>query len=155
MEFNKKFVNLSDRKHAIIMYLAFTFIMICLLTCKTNFQIIQGSALLAYNILLIITIIAFILCIIFTIKKNLIYEGITLNVVISTTIILLLEKTVMFIINAPIGLNSFGFYINYIDITIIKLVFLTYRFSRVKQMLKSSDAYTASRNEYDNGVKEL
>ena len=153
MEFNKKFVNVSERKHATIMYLAFSIIMFCLLFFKTNIQLIQGNLNIAYNILIVFTLISFIICLVATIRKNLIIEGMVLNIAISTTLALLIEKTIAFILNAPTGFDSFGFYINYVDITIIKLVFLTYRFSRVKQMLKSSDTYTALKKEYDDGVK--
>lgn len=138
-KFELKFYD-DDRRYAIVVYLAYILITLCMVLFQNKYYtMVQGPFLTIHNTLtgiLIITILISTICCIF--RKSMI-ELITLIIGISAISLLLLEKTYVFFI-APLDL-SFGVYIDYVSVTLFKLIFIIYRFLKVNRIIKANKEY--------------
>ena len=135
---HKKYSYLTeDRNYTIFVYFIFIVIMCCLSLTNSTITSIHQNFAFTYRILLFLEVISLITCVTFLIKKNITNEGLVLNFSVSMMIILFIEKTIVFILHA--SNKSFGYYIDYISLTVLALIFLAHRLTKIKVLLKSND----------------
>ena len=128
----------EDRSYSLCVYGIFILINFCLLFFNTCIQVYQYSYISIYKILTLLTLVTLSSCFISLLKKKIIYEGILLNFALSFTTVLIFEKIVAYSLTSQFQIADF---VLYIDITVIKLLFLIYRYIKIKNIIKMSNTY--------------
>ena len=129
----------EDRNYSLCVYGIFMVINFCLLFFSDKIAIYQAEFISIYKILTLLTLISLSLCFYALISKKVIMEGIVLNFALSFTSVLIMEKIIAYSITSEFHIADF---ILYIDITIIKLLFLIYRYLKIRNILKLSNLYS-------------
>ena len=130
----------NDRKYAIAVYLIYILISLGMIFfANPYYQEVQGPYLPIYTALTSLVIGTISCSTVFCIMRKSMWELFTLSILLITFSLIFIEKTLVFIIT-PLSL-SIGIYIDYMAVTVFKLVFIIYRFLRVNRTIKKNKEY--------------
>jgi len=121
-----------DRVYALLVYIVISILVFGIAFFNNDAIPIHNNYKCIYHILASLLLLFTLINIIFIIFKKLFAEGVILNILLSLSVVIFIEKTIVFFF-----LNSltFGYYACYISITCFHLLFFIYRFFKVKEIL--------------------
>lgn len=148
---NKKYI-CFDRKFDSFIYAIMLIISLFIIIFPNITKHMQGAYLTIYYVLNIINIITMLICVGFAVTRHSVLEGIVLSFALTTIVILFIEQIIVFLFTYSLSFNSFGYLINYVDITLFKMIFIIHRLCKIRTDLNNHNEYKRIKKEYDEGV---
>lgn len=136
---------LSD-KYAIIMYLLLIVMSTIMLFDSSFMSLVQQQYIVLYKVIVSSLVLTSLLSMICACRRKYTCERTWLCFLIVISVMLLIEKSVVFWIYSPLRAPSD--YILYASLTIFKLTFACYRYARTRKKIKEQQLHSDAVSEY-------
>lgn len=148
---NKKYNHTLSDKYSIVMYLLLMIMSTIMLVDNSFMEIVQQQFIFLYKVMVAMLLFVNTLCFISALLARYVLERTLLCFFISVSMLLLIEKTIVFCLYSPI--HSPGDYILYISMTLFKAVFSIYRYLRTRTKIKEQEMHAEAVKAYSETIK--